>query len=163
MITFPKLLLRNLLYHWRGNFAVFLGIALGSAVLTGALLVGDSLRGSLKSLTLDQLGWVEEAMVPGRFFREPLATEVSAERRAPALLLQGSAARKDTDERVGKVTVFGVDASFWPADQIPEGTDFWSSQSDEVGLNRTLAKALGVNVGDMVELHLQRASNVPSE
>ena len=83
-MTFARLLMRNLLYHWRGNLAVFLGIVLGSAVLTGALLVGDSLRGSLKALTLDQLGWIEEAMVPGRFFRSDLANEISAERRAPA-------------------------------------------------------------------------------
>src|SRR5260370_28553689 len=99
-MTFFRLLLRNLHYHWRGNLAVFLGIALGSAVLTGALLVGDSLRGSLQSLTLDQLGWVEEAMVPGRFFRAKLANEVSASHCESVLLLQGGAALKvDGQER----------------------------------------------------------------
>ena len=46
-MTFASLLLRNLRFHWRGNLAVFLGVAVGTAVLTGALLVGDSLRGSL--------------------------------------------------------------------------------------------------------------------
>src|SRR5207302_940451 len=116
-MTFLRLLRRNLIYHWRGNLAVFLGVALGSAVLTGALLVGDSLRGSLRALTLDQLGWVEEAMLPGRFFREQLAGEVSADRRAPLLLLQGSASRiskNQETQRAGKVTVLGIDASFWP-------------------------------------------------
>ena len=62
-MSFLRLLLRNLLYHWRGNVAVFLGIVLGSSVLTGALLVGDSLRGSLKAQSLDQLG--EHVRVPG--------------------------------------------------------------------------------------------------
>ncbi len=56
-----RLLLRNLIYHRRGNLAVLLGVVLGTAVLTGALLVGDSLRGSLRALALDQLGWVDEA------------------------------------------------------------------------------------------------------
>jgi ABC-type antimicrobial peptide transport system permease subunit len=166
IMTFAKLLLRNLLYHWRGNFAVFLGIALGSAVLTGALLVGDSLRGSLKALTLDQLGWVEEAMLPGRFFRVELAREISAERCAPILLLQGSATRKSDDEtpvRVGKVTVLGVDASFWPRDRGPEGADFWGSDEEKVVLNETLAKALAVNVDDTVLLYLQKADNIPRE
>lgn len=46
-MTFGRLLLRNLRFHWRGNLAVLLGVAVGTAVLTGALLVGDSLRGSL--------------------------------------------------------------------------------------------------------------------
>ena len=46
--------------------AVLLGVALGAAVFTGALLVGDSLRASLRSLALNQLGWVDEALVAGR-------------------------------------------------------------------------------------------------
>jgi hypothetical protein len=46
-----RLLLLNLLFHWRGNLAVLLGVVVGAAVLTGALLVGDSLRGSLRDLT----------------------------------------------------------------------------------------------------------------
>src|SRR6516165_9498721 len=146
-MSFSSLLVRNLVYHWRGNLAVFLGIALGGAVLTGALLVGDSLRGSLKALTLDQLGWVEDALVQGRFFREQLATEVSAQRRAPALLLQGSAARKSAEERVGKVTVLGIDASFWPKDRIPGGAEFWASEDGEVVLNHVLARTLEVRVG----------------
>ena len=90
-MTFFRLLLRNLMYHWRGNAAVLLGIALGAAVLTGALLVGDSLRGSMKGLTLDQLAWVDYAMLPGRFFRDTLAKDIRAERKAALLMLQGSA------------------------------------------------------------------------
>jgi putative ABC transport system permease protein len=162
-MSFFRLLLRNLFYHWRGNLAVFLGIALGSAVLTGALLVGDSLRGSLKALTLDQLGWVEEAMVPGRFFSPELAPKIAAERIAPAVLLQGSASLKIDGDRVGKVTVFGIDASFWPKEQIPEGTAFWASEEREVVLNRTTAQALDAKVGDIIILHLQKADSAPRE
>src|SRR5262245_24651642 len=106
-----RLLLRNLSYHWRGNLAVLLGVAVGSAVLIGALLVGDSLAGSLKALTLDQLGWVDQAMVTGRFFRQDLAKVLPAEHVSPVIMLQGSA-RKDRGPAVGKVTVLGVDDSF---------------------------------------------------
>ena len=42
------LALRNLRYYWAANIPVFLGVMLGAAVLTGALFVGDSLRGSLR-------------------------------------------------------------------------------------------------------------------
>src|SRR5439155_15485086 len=98
--TFFRLLLRNLAYHWRGNLAVFLGIALGSAVLTGALLVGDSLRGSLRALTLDQLGWVEQAMVPGRFFRAKLADDTGPGFNVPILLLQGNACSKSAESEI---------------------------------------------------------------
>src|SRR5881628_629475 len=109
-MTFSRLLLRNFAYHWRGNLTVFLGIVLGAAVLTGALLVGDSLRGSLRALTLEQLGWVDHALTPGRFFRQELAKELPAVRAAAVLMLQGSAtAGSGNDARTQPVQVLGVD------------------------------------------------------
>src|SRR5262249_6116525 len=114
-MSFFRLLCRNLLYHWRGNLAVFLGTALGTAVLTGALLVGDSLHGSLRALMLDRLGWIEEAMVPGRFFREQLAGDLDGTNSSPAILLSASASHGNSgpQRHAGGVTVLGLDASFW--------------------------------------------------
>ena len=68
MLTFPRLVLRNLTYHARGNLAVMLGVAVGSAVFTGALLVGDSLRGSLRDRVERQLGGVDSVA----FFPRPV-------------------------------------------------------------------------------------------
>ncbi len=164
-MTFSRLLLRNLLYHWRGNTAVLLGIALGAAVLTGALLVGDSLRGSMKALTLDQLAWVDQAMLPGRFFRDTLAKDIWAERKASLLMLQGSASAgpKDEPQTVGKVNVLGVDAAFWPADAVPESAELWASDDRGAVLNATLANALRVEVGDTITLRLEKADHAPRE
>src|SRR5947207_6137692 len=86
-----RLLRRNLIGHWRGNLAVLLGVAVATAVLTGALLVGDSLRGSLHDLTLRQLGWVDHVLIGQHFIREELADWLQAEHACPAILLQGSA------------------------------------------------------------------------
>lgn len=161
-MTFTRLLLRNLLYHWRGNAAVLLGITLGSAVLTGAMLVGDSLRGSLQSLSLDQLGWVEHALAPGRFFRAALADDLGLDKRAAVLLLQGGVSRSDAP-RVGKVSVLGIDASFWPSGSMPAGSSFWASEERGVVLNQTLASALEAKVGEPITLHLERADAAPRE
>src|SRR5438445_5506678 len=90
-MTWGRLLFRNLFYHWRGNCAVLLGVAVGTAVLTGALLVGDSLRGSMRDLALEQLGWVEHSLVAGRFFREDLARELGTKQYCPAIMVQGAA------------------------------------------------------------------------
>src|SRR5262245_29386745 len=154
-MTFARLLWRNLLYHRRGNLAVLLGVAVGTAVLVGALLVGDSLRGSLRALALRRLGWVDQALVVPRFFREDLAKELrdagAAERVCPALLLQGSVS---TTPRLGhppksanKVTIYGVDGRF-----LAGGA--WlgkpGSQESVVFLNAPLARALGAADGDEV-------------
>src|SRR5262245_49945484 len=113
-----RLLLLNLLYHWRGNSAVLLGVAVGGTVLTGALLVGDSLRGSLSEQSRRRLGWVDHALVAPRFFRSALGEEVSTASRmrvSPALMLQATCAAGDRADRlqVRGVTVLGVDASFF--------------------------------------------------
>ena len=72
-MTLLGLLRRNLLYHWRGNLAVLLGVAVGSAVLTGALLVGDSLRGSLRDRAERQLNGVTAAAFLPRQVRASIA------------------------------------------------------------------------------------------
>ena len=71
-----RLIFVSFLHHWRMNLAVALGAAAGTAVLTGALLVGDSMRGSLRALALDRLDKIDEVLAPGRFFREKLADEL---------------------------------------------------------------------------------------
>lgn len=70
-----RFLLRSLVFHWRIHMAVALGVAAATAVLTGALLVGDSVRGSLRRLTLDRLGRIDEVLVTDRFFAEEMATD----------------------------------------------------------------------------------------
>src|SRR5688572_23861665 len=93
-----RLVLISLLHHARLNVAVGLGVVVAAAVLTGALLVGDSVRGSLKHLTLDRLGRVDDVLVVNRFFRQELANELTAQpafsqsfqAALPAIVLQGS-------------------------------------------------------------------------
>jgi ABC-type lipoprotein release transport system permease subunit len=157
-MTFTRLLWRNLLYHRRGNLAVLLGVAIGTAVLVGALLVGDSLRGSLRGLALRRLGWVDEALVVPRFFREDLAKELqdagAAERVCPALVLRGSVGS------ASKVAIYGVDARFLPeGDWLPAP----GSADEVVFLNGPLARALNATDGDKVTLRLQKAASVPRE
>jgi len=162
-MTFLRLLRENLAYHWRGNFAVFLGIALGTAVLTGALFVGDSLRGSLRALTLEQLGWVESALAPGRFFRYELVEKLPAEPRAGVLMLQGSARSNNGGDTVApKVNLFGVDNAFWP-DVSGNEARFWRSNVAEAVVNQALAKALKVKPGDTVSFGVQKSDSIPRE
>lgn len=171
-----RLCLRNLRYHWRANLAVLLGVAVGTSVLTGALLVGDSLRGSLRTLTHQQLGWVQQALVTGRFFRQQLATELNAPEYAPLLLLRGSA-KFDTaagvPRRAARINIIGVDARFWTggaakqdvADNgvIPISSEFWNSGSDEAVLNESLARELGVHAGETITVFFEKTSAVPRE
>ena len=171
-MTLKRLRLRNLLYHWRGNCAVLLGVVVGTAVLTGALLVGDSLRGSLRDRTLERLGWVDEALIAPRFFRQELADEVqksgAAERVCPVILLQATivARQKGSGGAIRRqlrgVTILGVDDRFWPS-RSPPWPDSTKHNAGSLCLNSTLADALEVSQGDEVSLRLQKPSAIPRE
>src|SRR5262245_12404615 len=159
-MTFFHLLLRNLLYHRRGNLAAFLGLVLATAVLTGALVVGDSLRGSLRRHALSQLAWVDQAMVTPRFFRAALASEV-APISCPLLLLQGSA--QNGTYHAGQTTVLGVDDAFWRTGSVPLDPGFWRSSEPAAVINSTLAQHLHINVGDELTFNVQKTDRIPRE
>ena len=67
---------RSLTFYWRTNLAVLLSVVAGTAALTGALFVGDSMRHSLRGNALHRLGPVEYALRAPRFFNTELARRV---------------------------------------------------------------------------------------
>jgi hypothetical protein len=118
-----RLILATLRFHWRTNLAVACGVAVSAAVLTGALLVGDSMRGSLRHLTLDRLGRIDEALVSEHFFRAILADQLTGKpgaaggspTAAPAILLTVSVENPDpqSPRRANRVQLAGCDGRFW--------------------------------------------------
>ncbi|MEX2141541.1 MAG: ABC transporter permease [Pirellulales bacterium] len=161
------LVLRSLAYHLRINAAVALGVAAGTAVLTGALLVGDSVRGSLQHLALDRLGEIDSVLLTQRFFRTELVDE-TAERIAdcyrdvfPAMLLQGTLDRPgENTRRASDVTVVGADERFWRQGDVQPSR---LPKLNEVVLNQTLASELQTKVGDRVVLRLPQPSDIPAD
>jgi ABC-type antimicrobial peptide transport system permease subunit len=166
------LVFRSLLFYRRPQFAVALGVAAATAVLTGALLVGDSVRGSLRALTLDRLGAIDEMLVVDRFFRADLASEWQKSKAfednyraiAPAILFPSVTLETSGEHprRAANVLAVGSDEAFWKLGsrqiqpkKLPQG--------DEIVLNQPLADALGVKIGDELVLRLPQANEVPAD
>jgi ABC-type lipoprotein release transport system permease subunit len=166
-------------YHWRTNLAVGLAVAVATATLTGALLVGDSVRGTLRDTALRRLGPVDHALVAQRFFRQSLAAEIAAgprfqsqfDRSCSLILMRGSASHADSLARVNRVNVLGVDRRFWALDQAgpappqppASGARDPAALGRSVILNRPLADELGAKPGDDVLLRLEKHHLVPIE
>src|SRR5947208_3621252 len=115
-----QFVLAALRHHWRTHAAVALGVAAATAVLTGALIIGDSVRGSLRHLVLDRLGRIDQLLVLDRFFRQDLATELARNRKegqvAAAILFPAATVQSEGTQ--GKrlaagVFVIGSDEMFW--------------------------------------------------
>lgn len=163
---------RTLIYHWRMNLAVIAGAAVASAVLTGALLVGDSVRGSLRALTLERLGGIDQALAGQRFFRQELAADLSAvapdegfSRVVPAILLRGSALHARQRTRASNVGLTGIDQGFlelFGAEELSPLLTPERSVFPPAWINRSLADTLGAAEGDDLLISLRRFSDVPS-
>src|SRR5579862_8680523 len=106
-----SLVKRSLAYYWRTNLAVILGVATAVAVLSGALLVGDSVRDSLRDLVLARLGKTEAVVSSAQFFREQLSQDVPGS--APLIVLQGMVTHEKDGRRAANVAVYGIDDRFW--------------------------------------------------
>ncbi|MFZ4548670.1 MAG: FtsX-like permease family protein, partial [Bacteroidales bacterium] len=152
-----SLILSNLKFYRKPWLAILAGTVISTAVLTGALLVGDSVRYSLGNLTDIRLGKTRFAVQPGdRFFRQQLANELSAKMKipvAPLLQLEGIAINSDQDSRINRVEVIGIDDCF---------IKFWDASisqpaEDEAILSQNVAGKLNLKTGDefLLKLHKQ--------
>jgi len=172
-MTWWRLVFRSLLHHRRMNATVAMGVAAATAVLTGALIVGDSVRGSLRALALDRLGQIDRVLVSGRFFRESLSEELAAEpdfqrqfsAAVPAILFPRATVEtqdKDPSSRATGVFLIGAHDDFWDLGD-PTARPNLPLGAEQIVVNTTLAKDLGVQVGDRLLLRLPKSNEVPAD
>jgi ABC-type antimicrobial peptide transport system permease subunit len=158
-----RLILLSLRHFWKMNVAVACGVAVGTAVLTGALLVGDSMRGSLRDLVLAGLGNIDEVLVADHFFREQLAGNGSSKHQPAPVILQIASvevADRDSSAHVDEVNLIGCDERFWKL-----GNDGPSKPptGDKIVLNEPLARLLAVKEGDSVLVTIAKPGAIPAE
>ncbi len=161
-LSLTRLVIASIVHHRRAHIGTALAAAVACAALTGALLVGDSVRGTLRSLAVERLGGVDQVLVAERPFTVGLAAALAARPRvaeafratAPALLLRGSAAAarpEGTGPFIGAVKAIGL---------MPDGFDLLAAPSPpQAGpalrpsgrraiVNRRLADDLRLKAGD---------------
>ncbi len=150
-------------FYRRVNTGVLLSVVVSCAVLTGALVVGDSVRRSLAKMVDVRLGRVEAALFGGdRFFVADLADRLSENtsvKFAPVLQVRGLMANGNGTVRVNRIVVLGVDQRFYDtgACENPWGSGYG------VVLNEALAVKLGVEVGEEVFLRVAKSGSMPRD
>ncbi len=167
-----RLVYRGLTHYWRTNIAVVLGVATAVAVLAGALLVGDSVRGSLRDLVVQRLGRADQLVLSAGFFREQLAGDLitdpafaaSVRGIVPLVVTEGVVTEQDSGRRAGKVQVYGVDNRFWTFHGVssvagPDDRDAFMSPA----LAAELFGRSGPGVGRTILVRVQRPSDMPLE
>jgi len=141
------LIWRSLQYRARAHLGVVLGAMVGSAALIGALIVGDSVRGTLRQRALERLGEAEFVLdTRDRFFevslQDRLAKTSTGATFQTLLRLPGIASRQDGAARANQVQVLGTS-------DIP---------TNSIWLNEALQQQLSVKVGDTIILRVHKPS-----
>src|SRR5215467_6453184 len=167
-MTGRDLVLRSLRHYWRTNLAVIAGVATAVAVLSGALLVGDSVRGSLRDLALQRMGRMDRIVAGTGFFREALAGDLesdpgfaaAAADAAPIIVMPGIVSSQETGRRASRVQIYGVDDRFWAFHGIEGRT---GPADRDAFVSRALAADIGAAEGGTVLVRVERPSAIPIE
>ncbi|MCI0485422.1 MAG: FtsX-like permease family protein [Blastocatellia bacterium] len=161
------LIKNSLTYYWRTNAAVIFGVAAAVAVLAGALLVGDSVRASLRDLVLVRLGNTDYVVSAPDFFREELADDLQADKQfadtfeaaCPLIALEGLVIHQESGRRASGVQVYGVDERFWRFNRR-EGR---APSDREILVSAALAEELVGKTGDSLLVRVEEPSVIPAE
>lgn len=174
-ITPLRLALRGALFHWRTHAGVLLGSAVAAAVLIGALVLGDSVRATLRRQALERIGSVESALVTGdRLVLEDLAgpggrldrAAATASRSAALLALRGVAATTAGDRVARETSVYGVDDHFFalapnPNPANPPGPS--ALGPGQAIITPRLAAQLDASPGDTIIIRVEQPTLLPRD
>lgn len=168
-MRYATLVFRGLNYHRLSHLGIFLGTAVTAVVLTGALLVGDSVRHSLSSMASARLGRATHALDAGpRFIAASVSDRLGDRtglRTAPLLQVRAVALKRGPDGRVAAsagVRLIGVDERF------RRFTPPWAGirrdpplTEREVLVNGRVARELDLERGDTLTLRIGRTGLMP--
>jgi ABC-type lipoprotein release transport system permease subunit len=163
-MTLRTLILRSLRFHLRAHLGVLLGATLGSAILIGALLVGDSVRGSLRDMALARLGKTYLAMSTGdRLVQDAFVSGLLGNTDTPGaifgasvLVTPAAAIAQNGGTTASRVHLLGVDVRFGKFSEVAK--EFGGLGKGQVALNTQLADQLRVRVGDEVLFRVPKVS-----
>jgi putative ABC transport system permease protein len=156
-------IIKSILYYKWQYLSLFAGMLLSTAVITGALITGDSVKLSLRKLVELRLGNTGFAMQTGdRFFTIQLAEKISLNtglKTAALIQKNGSAINPGNSMRAGKIFIYGVDDDFFRLTP----TDFRKPAPGQAMISKNLAAQLGLNTGDDIIIRMESSGEIPAD
>jgi putative ABC transport system permease protein len=162
-MTKLQYILKTFAHYLKANLLVALGVAISTMVLTGSLIIGDSVRYSLEQATFYRLGETTHLVsVVERYFRQEMAAEIELDnpeiKATPILLLEGIAVADGGQLRANKVQIVGVNSDF---NEIAKSSLFAELQDNEIAISQNLAERLQISEGDNILVRIKKASLIP--
>lgn len=156
-----KFIIKSLWFFRKQHLAVLAGTLISTAVLTGALIVGDSIKFSLQKTVDARLGNVKFAMQTGdRFVSSDLANTISNDlniKTASLLSLNGIAIQNESNLRINHVQVYGFDQNFWQL----SGISMPEISNEEIIISENIAPKLNIKIHDEILLRVEKSNIIP--
>jgi ABC-type antimicrobial peptide transport system permease subunit len=160
-----KLFFSGFRHYLKANFWVALGVAISTAVLTGGLIVGDSVKHSLEQSVITRLGNVSHALTSGeRYFTSELGHRLNQQgiETSAALRLEGMASANGGQIRLNNIQVWGLDNQFQNV-VSPAPTPLGSSnENSSAFISENTAVRLNLSAGDPFLLRIEKGSLLPA-
>jgi putative ABC transport system permease protein len=148
----------SLRFYAATNVMVVIGVAVAVAVLAGALLVGSSVRQSLREIALGRLGATDVVVSSPTFFRAALADDLAGRvPAAPLIVFSGAVVHDESRRTAGRVMVYGIDERFGRF----HGVDGLAVSGRDALVSPALARELGARAGDSVTVRVAKPTDIP--
>jgi len=164
-----KLAMREISRRKRQAVLIIIGLMISTAVITGSLVVGDSMEYLVYTSTFDNLGEVDLVISGGEFFdyyyysalSQNTSLDEFIDKHAPIILLPCAMAAQASNLRENKANLYGFDSNFltfgaFTRIENNEGLDAddISLASNEIVINAHLAANLELDENDNVQLFI---------
>jgi len=163
-----RLALRQVVRRRREATLVILGSMLGTAIIVGSLVVGDTLNFSVKQAAYENLGPIDETVTSTTIAQgQQVADKLAVLRSDPAVdglltahgdlatVTMGTGGARVAEPQVGVWDLdFGEAAAFGGAESEGSGLTGPAPAPGQVLINADLASALGATAGDTLTFYL---------
>ena len=160
-----KLIIHSIIYYRKQHIGTILAIAMCTTILTGAFIIGDSVRGSLRDMVTERLGNTSYALeLDHRYIKTRIADKL-ADRLgttvAPLLCINGVLRNPEGTNLARSVRINGIDFRFA---QIANNSKIYENLADdEILINEPLARQLNLNTGDEIVLRFTDSGFLPGD
>jgi len=158
-----RILISSLKFYYKQAIYQVLIIALLSAVITGSLLTGKSVRTSLKKSACERLGNTGILISSGvRFFDNQLVSRIdsiSGMRCTGLLELNGFSQSLISQKGAINTHIYGIGKDFFP---FHDNNSVQLKAGDAI-INRKLADHLGLKQGDDIIIRYSEVSDIPAD
>ena len=157
-----RLILQTFRHYPFSGLMTAAGIAIATAVICGALIIGDSLSKSLENIVDYRLGETTHSLTAGeRLFSRDLAARLNNETgifAAPVLKSEGILSVQEKNIRLNNIQVWGIDSLFTA---IVGSEEKFNIKAGEILISDNLANRLNLVAGDEVLLRLRTINPIP--